>query len=251
MGDVIDINDRIAQRDRRRDDSDGAPDGAAVIPVSKLQRQADLRARVDSGADRASPQPRTTRTAAFFFELGCPLSYVAAERVERTLGEVTWVPSAVLDRSRDTDPQMREELLSVAAQQARIHRLPLIEPERFGSPLRLATRAAAYAAGQGAGPRFALAAFRLSFCGGFDLEDPATIGEAAAAAGLNVVDALTAASDARWDIQPTGTARGLLGHGITQIPAIRVGSRWFQGPEVVSDAAQFTTFRVVHDAAGI
>ena len=30
--------------------------------------------------------------AAFFFDLACPFSYLAAERVERTLGAVEWVP---------------------------------------------------------------------------------------------------------------------------------------------------------------
>ena len=29
---------------------------------------------------------------AFYFDLGCPFSYLAAERVERLLGEVDWIP---------------------------------------------------------------------------------------------------------------------------------------------------------------
>ena len=28
----------------------------------------------------------------FFFDVSCPLSYLTAERIERKLGEVEWVP---------------------------------------------------------------------------------------------------------------------------------------------------------------
>ena len=40
-------------------------------------------------ADRSRPSPDAAR---FFFALDCPLSYLTAERVERALGEVEWVP---------------------------------------------------------------------------------------------------------------------------------------------------------------
>src|SRR5512142_2425360 len=43
-------------------------------------------------ADRSRPAPG--QTAAFFFDLGCPFSYLAAERVERVLGDVEWIPTA-------------------------------------------------------------------------------------------------------------------------------------------------------------
>ena len=46
----------------------------------------------DQLADRS--RPRGGSRAAFFYDLACPFSYLAAERVERLLGEVEWVPVA-------------------------------------------------------------------------------------------------------------------------------------------------------------
>ena len=208
MGDVIYLNERIAGRERMRAGASPDAAGAGQGGAAKVRRTgnpdlraASPRARRHATGTRGARQ-RPASTAAFFFELGCPFSYVAAERVERTLGAISWVPTASLDRTRGVEAARGADVLEMAGRQAAAMRLPLIEPENFVSPLKLATRAAAYAASQGGGPRFALAAFRLSFCGGYDLEDPAIIGEAAAAAGLGVVEVLTAAKDPRWDIQP-------------------------------------------------
>ena len=60
-------------------------------------------------------------------------------------------------------------------------------------------RAAAYAAEQGRGRDFVLAAGRLAFCGGFDLDDPEILAEAAAAAGIPLEDCFHAAGDQRRD----------------------------------------------------
>ncbi|MDQ6748878.1 MAG: hypothetical protein M3010_12335, partial [Candidatus Dormibacteraeota bacterium] len=43
-------------------------------------------------ADRSRPT-RDPRPA-FYFDPGCPMSYLAAEQIERTLGDVDWVPVA-------------------------------------------------------------------------------------------------------------------------------------------------------------
>ena len=37
------------------------------------------------------PSIRASRSA-FFFDLACPFSYLTAERVERALGDIDWVP---------------------------------------------------------------------------------------------------------------------------------------------------------------
>ena len=61
-------------------------------------------------------------------------------------------------------------------------------------------RVAALAAAEGghAAP-FVLAASRLAFCGGFDLDDPEVLAEAAAAAGLELPEVLAAAGDRSRD----------------------------------------------------
>ena len=77
----------------------------------------------------------------------------------------------------------------------------------------------------GAGARFALAASRLAFCGGFDLEDPEILAEAAAAAGIGLRECLAAAGDPTRDGALHATARGLLARGVRRLPAIRIGER--------------------------
>ena len=68
-------------------------------------------------------------------------------------------------------------------------------PSEFPARSTRALRAAARASELGAGARFALAATRLHFCGGFDLDDPETLAEAAAAAGVPLDECLAAAGD--------------------------------------------------------
>jgi 2-hydroxychromene-2-carboxylate isomerase len=185
--------------------------------------------------ERRADRSRPTRSArpAFFFDLACPFSYLAAERVERVLGEVDWVPTAAL-----ASPIRNPDALRAAAEhRALTLRLPIVWPDRFPEPCPHALRAAAYAAELGAAPRFMLAAARLAFCGGFDLEDPEILAEAAAAAGMHPAACLTAAREEERDRELEATAGGLLMRGVRRLPAIRVGRRWFDGERAVGEAA--------------
>src|SRR5258708_18324384 len=141
-------------------------------------------------ADRS--RPATDGRAAFFFELGCPLSYLAAEQVERSLGDVEWIPTARLDGEPGRGVREVVDVLDVAERYATELRLPLVVPERFGADLIGAWRAAAFASEQGAGALFAVAASRLAFCGGYDLDETRVLAEAAAAAGLVPSEVLAA-----------------------------------------------------------
>jgi 2-hydroxychromene-2-carboxylate isomerase len=125
-------------------------------------------------------------------------------------------------------------------------RLPLVWPDRFPAERPGAMRAAAHAAETGAGARFALAASRLAFCGGFDLEDPEILAEAAAAAGVPLETCLAAAGDPARDAELHATARGLLSHGVLHLPAIRIGQRWFDGERAPADAAVLLRARAVY-----
>jgi 2-hydroxychromene-2-carboxylate isomerase len=180
--------------------------------------------------------PARSEQPAFFFDLACPFSYLAAERVERILGDVEWIPTAstLLDgRDRAQMPTIRREAEHRAAEL----RLPLVWPDGFPARAGSALRAASYAAEIGAGARFGLAAGRLAFCGGFDLEDPEILAEAAAAAGIALDDALAAAGDPTRDGKLHATARGLHSRGVRHLPAIRIGRRLFSGDRAVGEAA--------------
>src|SRR5207302_3844959 len=115
-------------------------------------------------------------------------------------------------------------------------RLPVGWPDRFPEDTPGALRAAAHAVEIGAGARFALAASRLHFCGGFDLEDPEILAEAAATAGIGLDDCLAAARDARLDLVPRATARGLAARGLGRLPVLRAGRCWFAGERALGEA---------------
>ena len=81
-----------------------------------------------------------------------------------------------------------------------------------------------------------LAAARLAFCGGFDIDHPDTIAEAAAAAGLSLEDGLGAACDQSRDAASEASGRVLLAAGADRLPALRVGRTLHWGERRVGNA---------------
>jgi 2-hydroxychromene-2-carboxylate isomerase len=151
---------------------------------------------------------------------------------------VEWVPVAAdLVRGAQRSPRELEAVRERAEAHACALRLPLVWPDEFPAPTARALRTAARASELGHGARFALAATRLHFCGGYDLDDLRTLTEAAAAAGMPLEECLTAAGDADRDLALAATADGLRGHGVTELPVIRVGRRWFEGARGLAAAA--------------
>jgi 2-hydroxychromene-2-carboxylate isomerase len=197
-------------------------------------------------AERRADRSRRSGRAetAFFYDLACPFSYLAAERVERLLGAAAWVP--VKSLAWQTSRREVIELRARAERRAAELRLPLVWPDRFPSPVPGALRAAVRAGEVGAGARFGLAAARLAFCGGFDLEDPEVLAEAAAAAGLPLDDCLAAAGDRSLDEMIEATARGLAARGVTELPAMRSGRRFQMGERGLTETAALLRARPVY-----
>jgi 2-hydroxychromene-2-carboxylate isomerase len=189
----------------------------------------------DQLADRS--RPRGGAGPAFFYDLACPFSYLVAERVERVMGEVEWIPAPAVGLDGGALWTRFEATRGLAEREARAVRLPLVWPDQFPANTRHALRAATYAAENAAGASFALAAMRLAFCGGFDLEDSEILGEAAAAAGLSVDACLSAARDSTRDLPLWATARGLHKRGVRRLPALRLGRRWLEGERVLDSVA--------------
>jgi hypothetical protein len=155
------------------------------------------------------------------------------------LGEVEWVPTASVELRGEGWADL-PAVRAYAEASAIALRLPLVWPDRLPSAPSAALRAATYAAEIGLGARFALAASRLAFCGGFDLEDPETLAEAAAAAGVPLRGCIAAAGEHARDETLRRTARSLLARDITALPAIRIGHRWLEGDQALSEAAAMT-----------
>jgi 2-hydroxychromene-2-carboxylate isomerase len=191
--------------------------GELIVLADRVQERSALRLQ----PDRPS----------FYFDLACPFSYLAAERVERLLGEVEWVPAlgAPVAPLAGTAGEAEERAAAL--------RLPMVWPERFPGPVTGAMRAAQYACEGGAGARFALAAFRLAFCGGYDVKHPAVLAQLAASAGIPRAGCVEAAANPRRDEALASTARGLERRGVRALPGFRIGDRWFEGEASLLGAA--------------
>jgi 2-hydroxychromene-2-carboxylate isomerase len=189
----------------------------------------------DQLADRS--RPRGGSRAAFFYDLSCPFSYLVAERIERVLGEVEWFPAPAVGVDGGTRWSRLDETRALAERAARAARVPLVWPDSFPANPRHALRAATYASENGRGASFALAASRLAFCGGFDLEDPEILRVAAGVAALPIEGCLDAARDPSRDGFLWATARGLRARGVSRLPAVRLGRRWFEGERLLDAVA--------------
>jgi 2-hydroxychromene-2-carboxylate isomerase len=189
-------------------------------------------------ARRAGPRvrPRPLR-AEFFFDLACPFTYLVCERVDRAFGSVRWTPASHTALRRGLPaPDDLARVRRAAGQRAAELRMPLSWPEGFPADVPAAMRVAGHAAAQGRGAAFALAAGRLAFCGGFDLDDPEILAEASAAAGLTLGDCLRAAGDRRRDAAVEEAGRRLLAAGADRLPALRVGRALYWGESQVAAA---------------
>ena len=198
----------------------------------------DLALRREAVQRRA--RGREAVRAQLFFDLSCPFTYLATERVERAFAHVTWTAASsetLQRRSLADDVVMVDRLRGAAESRAAALRLPLVWPEGFPKQVPAAMRAASFAAEQGRGGAFVLAAGRLAFCGGFDLDDPEILAEAAAAAGIRLDECLHAAGDARRDGAMEAAGRRLLAAGADRLPVLRIGRSLFWGEQRVGAAA--------------
>jgi 2-hydroxychromene-2-carboxylate isomerase len=170
----------------------------------------------------------------FFFDLASPWTYLTAERVDQRFADVRWQPAigAALPGGRDAGAQ--REAVEERADELR---MPLVWPEAQVADGRSAMRVAALASQHGRAAEFVLAASRLAFCGGYDVDDPEILAEAAAAAGLGLPECLKAARDVRRDGPLEQAALRLLSQGAEALPVLVVGRALFCGEHRLAEAA--------------
>jgi len=189
--------------------------------------------QASASAHADAPQP------VFFFDLGSPEAYLAAERVMAALPIVPqWVPiqEAALPGHSPGDSGARRAAVEQAARAQHVQ--PLRWPAAWPpDDARLAMIAATYAKQIGRAVAFALAAFRQAFAGGRALDED-TLLLAAAACEMHpraVVQALGRRSIAAALDAATAQAAAA---GVRQAPAIAVGVVVFEGSDAVERAAR-------------
>jgi 2-hydroxychromene-2-carboxylate isomerase len=149
---------------------------------------------------------------------------------------LAWCPVALATLAPGAPPGALDADRWAAERRAREVGLPLAWPERHGEPLPRALRVAALAAEQGRGGTFMLAAARLAFAGGYNLDwDPDLLLDAASVAGLNPRQAMLAADDHSRDLALEEQAARLRSLGISLLPALRVNRELALGERSIGE----------------
>lgn len=185
----------------------------------------------------------------FYYDLGSPYAYLAAERVHRVFEDAgaeppVWQPILLgalfkrFDRDSWANGPAREEGLREVERRAQAYGLPPIRwPDPFPGNSLFAMRAATFATEIGRGVSLPLAAFRQAFAAGRDLSDPDNVFIAAASAELHP-RALRAAAEResiKARLREATTAAGDV--GVTGVPAVVIGDEVFWGDDRLEEAA--------------
>jgi 2-hydroxychromene-2-carboxylate isomerase len=181
----------------------------------------------------------------FYYDLGSPYSYLAAERVNAVLPVApVWQPLLLgglfkrFGRRSWAETAQRPEGMAEVERRARERGLPPLRwPDPWPGNTLLAMRAATYAAQIGRAAAFSLAAFRQAFAAGRDLGVADNVLLAAAACELHpnavltaietstVKDALRAATEEAGDL------------GVRGVPSLVIGDTVLWGDDRLDEAA--------------
>lgn len=187
----------------------------------------------DTGADRvlAATQP------VFYYDLGSPQAYLAAERIMSSLPVVPeWEP-VLGEQVGGIDPTPDRELLERIVSERGLQ--PLRWPPVWPPDTRMAMLAATYAKRVGRAVAFSLAALRQAFAGGRDLGEQDTVLIAAAACEMHPTAVLKGIGlrSVREALDQAGLRA--LDAGVRSLPAIQVdGHPVFEGDQGIEEAAR-------------
>jgi 2-hydroxychromene-2-carboxylate isomerase len=176
-----------------------------------------------------------TRQPVFYYDLGHPECYLAAERINAALGIVPeWEPvSAAALGWVAPIPDAKRLSAAIDAQGLQ----PLRLPTRWPPDTEMAMRTATFAKRAGRAVAYSLAAFRQAFAGGRDLADEGTVLLAAAACELHPAAVLKGVGMRSVAEALQRAGQRALESGATALPAIQLGALVFCGPDAVERAA--------------
>ena len=185
----------------------------------------------------------------FYYDVGSPYAYLAAERVNGLFAEAgaeapEWQPVLLgglfkrFGRGSWALTPEREEGIRECERRASAYGLPPIRwPDPFPGNMLAAMRAAAFAKELGKAVSFSLAAFRQAFAAGRDLSDPDNVAIAAAAAEIHP-RALHAALDRETVKVRLREATDRAGDlGVRGVPTVVVEADVYWGDDRLDEAA--------------
>lgn len=190
--------------------------------------------------------PRVT----FYFDLGSPYAYLAAERLDTLLpGGVEWQPVLLgalfklAGRSSWAlgDYRRRQAGMAEIERRARGYTLPPMRwPDPWPSDYLVAMRAATFvfsSAGDESGREFTLQAFRNQFQRGTDLSIPANVFTVARQVGFERAEVAAAVTDPRVKAALREATDRAYRAGVFGVPTFAVGDELFWGDDRLEDAA--------------
>jgi 2-hydroxychromene-2-carboxylate isomerase len=183
----------------------------------------------------------------FYFDLGSPYAFLAAERLTSVLTEpVAWQPLSLgglfKANGRSSwalgDHRRRQTGMADVERRARDYGLePIRWPDPWPGNYLMAMRAATFAFTAGRGRELTLQAFRDAFQRGRDLGVPANVLDAAERAGLDRAEVEAATQDPRVKQalrEATDAAHEL---GVIGVPTLAIDRELFWGDDRLEDAA--------------
>jgi 2-hydroxychromene-2-carboxylate isomerase len=192
----------------------------------------------------ADPSP----SASFYFDLGSPYAYLAAERIsglfaDAGLEQPEWRPILLgglfkrFGRDSWANGTGRAEGIAEVERRAAAYGLPpLAWPDPWPGNTLFAMRVATFAKQTGRTVSFALAAFRQAFAAGRDLSEPDNVLIAAAACELHpraLLKAVETEAVKRGLREATDEAAEL---GVVGVPSLLVGDEVFWGDDRLEQA---------------
>lgn len=174
---------------------------------------------------------------AFYFDLGSPGAYLAAERVLQVMPVATpWIPVLARDLGGVTGGTVDREDVERRAAAAGLQ--PLRWPDPFPFDSEPAMLAATYARSIGRVVPYALAAFRQAFAGGHALDTDDAVVIAGAACEMHPKALLTGAGTRATREALARETEFAAQRGVREIPAVWIpGAGVFTGPDCLERAA--------------
>jgi 2-hydroxychromene-2-carboxylate isomerase len=183
----------------------------------------------------------------FYFDLGSPYAYLAAERLPTMIAEpVTWRPVLLGGLFKLTgrsswalgDYQRRQRGMADIERRARSYGLPPMRwPDPWPTNYLFAMRAATYAFKLGPGHAFVMQAYRNAFQRGVDLSIPAHVLEAGREVGIepDVLEAAVHDEEIKRTLKDATDAAYEL--GVIGVPTVAIGDELFWGDDRLEDVA--------------
>jgi len=183
----------------------------------------------------------------FYFDIGSPYAYLAAERVEAVLPEpARWQPVLLGGLFKLTgrsswalgDYRRRQTGMAEIERRARGYGLPaIIWPDPWPTNYLSAMRVVTWAFEAGRGHELAMQAFRDAFQRGRQLSIEAHVLVAAERAGLDRREARDAMRDPAIKMALREATEAAHAHGVFGVPTVDVAGELFWGDDRLEDAA--------------